>query len=229
MLNIKRQWSIWGKLFRMGEQMKIATKFEAAVSDTDILIDLYRTGTLDLLKIVFKRIVIPYYIYSRELPNIASKFKDGTLFGLKKYIEDNEGYIVVVKDSDMLKEERILKKALIQEIRDIAGRGEVECVSYAHATGISIVVSNNHREFEQLNKPIPPLINTYAIMVNYYHILTIAYLHEKISKVIATEYYEKISKVKGTSHNFDQKMDESIEYFKDNNYIKILELESAIS
>ncbi len=31
--------------------MKIITKFEAAVSDTDILIDLYRTGTLDLLKI----------------------------------------------------------------------------------------------------------------------------------------------------------------------------------
>jgi len=209
--------------------MKIITKFEAAVSDTDILVDLYRTGTLDLLKIVFNKVIIPDYIYSREIPNIATKFKDDTFFGLKKYIEDNEGYIVVVKDSDMLKEERMLKKALIKEIKDIAGRGEVECVSYAHATGIRIVVSNNHREFDELNKPIPPLINTYAIMVNYYHILTIAYLHEKIGKDVATKYYDRINKVKGSSHNFGKKIDESIEYFKDNNYVKILKLENAIT
>ncbi|PKM53548.1 MAG: hypothetical protein CVV00_11860 [Firmicutes bacterium HGW-Firmicutes-5] len=209
--------------------MKIITKFEAAVSDTDILIDLYRTGTLDLLKIVFNKVIIPDYIYSREIPIITIKFKDDTFFGLKKYIEDNEGYIVVVKDSDMLKEERMLKNALIKEIKDIAGRGEVECVSYAHATGIRIVVSNNHREFDELNKPIPPLINTYAIMVNYYHILTIAYLHEKIDKDVATEYYDKINKVKGSSHNFGNKIDESIEYFKDNKYVKILKLENAIT
>ncbi|PKM94244.1 MAG: hypothetical protein CVU84_12350 [Firmicutes bacterium HGW-Firmicutes-1] len=208
--------------------MRVTTKFEAAVSDTDILIDLYRTDTLELFRFLFSKIVIPNYIYTREIPKSASKFKDGTLFGLKKYIEESKGYIEIVKDDDMAKEERILKKALVNEIKDIAGRGEVDCVSHAHATGIKIVISNNHREFEYLNKPIPPLINTYAIMVNYYHILTIAYMHEKIDKALATEYYNKINAVKGSSHSFGQKIDESIEYFRVNNYAKVLELEDAI-
>ncbi len=208
--------------------MSIATKFEAAVSDTDILIDLYRTGNLELFKILFSKIVIPNYIYTREIPKAASKFKDDTLFGLRKYLEENKGYIEIVKDEDMPKEERMLKKALVNKIKDIAGRGEVDCVSHAHATGIKIVVSNNHREFKFLNKPIPPLINTYAIMVNYYHILTIAYLHQKIDKKLATEYYDKINVVKRSSHSFGKKIDESIEYFKENNYIKILGLEDVI-
>lgn len=110
----------------------------------------------------------------------------------------------------------------------VAGRGEVNCVGHAHATGIKIVVSNNHTEFKYLNKPIPPIVNTYAVMINYYHILTIAYYHKKITKTEAEEFYNKVNEVKKSSHKFTRKLNDSVEYFIENNYLNFFELDFLI-
>lgn len=101
--------------------MKINTKYEAAISDTDILIDLFRTNTMEILKLLFKKIVIPSYIYNRELPKTARKFKDHTLSEILSYIEYNKDFFCIVSDDDLTVEERILKKQVINKIDVIAG------------------------------------------------------------------------------------------------------------
>lgn len=208
----------------------IVTKFDAAVSDTDILIDLYRTDTLELLRVLFNKIIIPEYIFQREIPKAANKFKDTTGWGLKEYISNNPDYILVVADKDMPADVRMLKKKIKADtnIDIMAGRGEVECVTYALASGINIVVSNNITEFNYLNTPWAPVINTYAIMVNYYHILTIAVLHGKLTKEEAKVYYDKIRVVKNSDVSFDSKIKESVEYFKESSYVKALNLEGLV-
>lgn len=47
--------------------LKIEEKFEAAISDTDILIDLFTSGTLQILSLLFHKIYIPEFIYEKEL------------------------------------------------------------------------------------------------------------------------------------------------------------------
>lgn len=107
---------------------------------------------------------------------------------------------------------------MIQEREDIAGRGEVECVCYAHASNINFVVSNNHTEFK--------FLDDIAIMLSYYHILSICVLHRKIDMEEATKFYEKINgiKTKSSSHSFEKKFDISCKYFEEKGYMDILEL-----
>ena len=47
--------------------VKIDEKFTAAISDTDILLDLFRCDSFHILSLLFKRIFIPEFIYKMEL------------------------------------------------------------------------------------------------------------------------------------------------------------------
>ncbi len=47
--------------------MKIEDKFEAAISDTDILLDLYKSESFQILSLLFHKIYIPEFIYEKEL------------------------------------------------------------------------------------------------------------------------------------------------------------------
>jgi len=70
--------------------MKIEDKFQAAVSDTDILIDLFKCNAYDILNLLFDKILIPEYIFEKELKKVASRIKGISLYDMKKYFEDEE-------------------------------------------------------------------------------------------------------------------------------------------
>ena len=48
-------------------------KHKIAISDTDILINLAKIDRLDLLDLLFDEIIIPHYVYDKELSKKAGK------------------------------------------------------------------------------------------------------------------------------------------------------------
>ena len=67
----------------------------------------------------------------------------------------------------------------------------------------------------------------HGVMLSYYHVISICFLHGKISYEKAENLYIKINKVKKYSscHTFANKLDLSMDYFKENNLISILRLD----
>lgn len=77
--------------------MKIEDKFEAAISDTDILIDLYKSGCMELFSLLFNRIFITEYIFEKELKRVAGK--DFT--SINSIISDEKSPFEVVWEKDL--------------------------------------------------------------------------------------------------------------------------------
>jgi hypothetical protein len=175
--------------------MKMITKISAAISDTDILLDLYRSNCLELLSYLFSEIHIPEYIYELELKKVAGK----DLIGIMKIINDDNGIFKVIYDKDLDIGVKNLKKALKRDREYIAGPGEVECACYAHVTDIRIVVSNNYTEFKYLDD--------IAIMLSYIHLLTICVNSKILTFEKANEMYDKINNIKNhsSSLSFEQR------------------------
>jgi hypothetical protein len=198
--------------------MKIDDKFHAAVSDTDILIDLYKCNSYNILNLLFDKIVIPEYIFEKELKRVVSRSKDISFYEMKKYFEDPESPFEIIYDKEVNGYTKATKRALKEERQDIAGPGEVECACYAKASGIDFVVSNNHTEFIYLND--------IAVMLSYYHILTICVIHKKITIEEGERLYNLVNNTKASpsTHTFSFKMKKSWEYFMESGYLKILKL-----
>ena len=196
--------------------IKTEEKFRAAISDTDILLDLYRSDAFQILDLLFYKIYIPEYIYEKELKKVAMRYKDITLADLKAKLEDENGIFEIVYESSLDITIKNIKKALVQERKDIAGRGEVECACYAQASGIQFVVSNNHTEFR--------FLDDIAIMLSYVHVLSICVFHNKISANDAEKLYSQVNKIKShpSVDSFQQKLDKSWDYFCDKEYLEIL-------
>lgn len=202
--------------------MKIDEKFEAAISDTDIILDLYRSGCLQILSLLFHKIYIPEFIYENELKKVASRRHDISFDELKQKIEDKNGPFEIVYERNIDTVTKNLKKVLVQEKMDLAGPGEVECACYAHASNIKFVVSNNHTEFRYLND--------IAVMLTYYHILAVCVFHNKIDEPVAEDFYNKVNKIKTkpSSHLFYRKLEESWDYFCESEYLDALILRHCI-
>lgn len=198
--------------------VKIDGKFEAAISDTDILLDLFKSDSFQILDLLFHKIYIPEFIYEKELTRVARRHKDISLDELKSELEDKGGPFEIVYESDLDLVTKNVKKALFQERKDIAGPGEVECACYAKASNINFVVSNNHTEFR--------FLNDIAVMLSYYHVLSICVFHNKIDEESATSLYNKVNQIKSrpSSHSFEKKLDMSWEYFCENKYLEVLKL-----
>jgi predicted nucleic acid-binding protein len=160
---------------------KIDEKFDAAISDTDILIDLFRSDTLQILDLLFHKIYIPEFIYEKELKKVVSRQNDISLEEIQFELEDKSGFFEIVYECGLDIDTKNIRKTLIQERKDLAGRGEVECACFAKAADINFVVSNNSTEFR--------FLNDIAVMLSYYHVLSICVFHNKIDKVTATTFY----------------------------------------
>lgn len=199
--------------------MNIEDKFKAAISDTDILIDLYKSNSFEILSILFEKIYIPEFIYYNELLRVAQRHKDIVLEDLKRKIESDQSPFEIVYDGNLDPTIKNLRNALINEKKDIAGSGEVHCACYAKVSGINLVVSNNHTEFKYLDD--------IAIMISFFHILAICVLHKKITFEEASIFYDKINGIKSkpSIHSFEQKMNRSLDYFEEKEYLSALKID----
>lgn len=194
-------------------------KFKAAISDTDIILDLYKSDLFSLLGILFEKIFITELVYERELKKVARSKMKINYADLIRKIEDEESIFEIVYEKDLDIETKNIKKIVKNERKYWVGPGEVDCAAYAHASSIDFVVSNNHTEFE--------FLNDICIMLSYDHILTISVLHDKLTFQEAKTMYRKINSQKkhSSSHSFKKKMELSKEYFNKCNYTQILKIE----
>lgn len=138
-------------------------KYEAAISDTDILINLAKVDELRILELLFSKIVIPYYIYDVELRRKASIYfikientinKPGSIFEI---VNREKDFVV-----------NSLAKPIIFDKRDLIGPGESECPGYASALGVPIIISDNHTEFKWLDEFITLTHNNIISLCVYF-------------------------------------------------------------
>lgn len=196
----------------------IDEKFKAAISDTDILLDLFKCEAFEILGLLFHKIYIPEFIYEKELKRVARRHKDISVVDLQSHLEAKNGLFEIVYDNELDITTKNIKKALVQERKDLVGPGEVECACFAKASAINFVVSNNHTEFR--------FLNDIAVMLTYYHVLSICVFHNKINKTTAATLYDKVNSIKTnpSHHTFEQKLDHSWDYFCDSDYLEVLRL-----
>lgn len=105
-------------------------KYEGAIADTDILINLASIDRLDILEYLFEKIIIPWYVYEVEIKGKAGRKYSNIVQAIKK-----EGSIFEVKDRKKDKALNYLSKGIINEKKLIIGPGESECAGYAYAVG----------------------------------------------------------------------------------------------
>lgn len=142
-------------------------KYEGAISDTDILINLAKVDELRVLEFIFSKIIIPYYIYNVEL-----RRKAAVNFSKIEKAINKEGSIfqIVNREEDFIVNN--LAKPIINDKKDLIGPGESECAGYASALGIPIIISDNHTEFKWLDEYITLTHNNILSLCVYFKFLT---------------------------------------------------------
>ncbi|HFL2584271.1 TPA: hypothetical protein ACG3KG_003224 [Clostridioides difficile] len=119
-------------------------KYKAAISDTDILINLAKVNRLDILELLFEEITIPHYVYDTEIRKKANRF-----LGIitSKIHEGGVFKLLNRKDDKIINS---IAKPIIDEMYNYIGKGESECAGYAAALGTQIIVSDNTSDFKWL-------------------------------------------------------------------------------
>ena len=186
-------------------------KHKIAISDTDILINLAKIDRLDLLDLLFDEIIIPHYVYDKELSK-----KAGKLFRkINLKINDSDSIFKVV---DRKKDFVINKLAepIIREKYNYIGKGESECAGYASAIGTSIIVSDNKSDFKWLDDEY--------IMLTHNNILAICVNRNLITNEEAENIYTSINNTLSypSSLNFSQVYLKSISRFRKKGWDNIL-------
>ena len=192
-------------------------KYKCAISDTDILIDLFKSDALNLLQVLFEKVYITEFIYEKELKKVANRLRID-FAKLDQIITDPDGIFEIIYDDQLDIPTKKIKKVIFKKRKIFVGPGEADCAAYSHASGINFVVSNNHNEFEFLDDICIPL--------SYTHLLTICCLHKKITFNDAKNIYNKVNskKERPSSQSFKKKFDKSKQYIKENNYTEKLNL-----
>ncbi|MBB6632064.1 hypothetical protein [Clostridium algidicarnis] len=142
-------------------------KYTAAISDTDILINLAKVGRLDLLSLLFSKIIIPFFVYDYEL-----RKKTGIYFSIIEAEIKKEDSIFEIINRE---EDVIVNKLAIPVIRkktDSIGPGESECAGYASALGVPIIISDNHTEFKWLQEYITLTHNNIISLCIYFKLIS---------------------------------------------------------
>lgn len=155
-------------------------KYEAAISDTDILINLAKVDRLDILELVFSKIVIPHFVYDVELRRKAK-----SLFCKIEAEINRQGSIIKVVDRKEDFATNKLAKMTIEKYKKYVGPGESECAGYAEALGIPIIISDNSTEFEWMDDRY--------IMLTHIDILVICTRFKLLSDMEADKVYSDIN------------------------------------
>lgn len=186
-------------------------KHKIAISDTDILINLAKIDRLDLLDLLFDEIIIPHYVYDKELSKKAGKlFRKINL----KINDDDSIFKVVDRKKDFVINK--LAEPIIREKYNYIGKGESECAGYASAIGTSIIVSDNKSDFKWLDDEY--------IMLTHNNILAICVNRNLITNEEAENIYTSINDTLSnpSSLNFSQVYSKSISRFKKKGWDNIL-------
>ncbi|MVX65909.1 hypothetical protein GKZ28_19715 [Clostridium chromiireducens] len=155
-------------------------KYEAAISDTDILINLAKVDRLDILELVFSKIIIPHFVYDVELRRRAQ-----SLFcKIEQEVNRKDSIFEVIdrKEDFVLNK---LAKPTIDEYKKYVGPGESECAGYAEAFRIPIIISDNSTEFQWMNDRY--------IMLTHIDILVICTRFKLLSDMEADKIYSDIN------------------------------------
>lgn len=186
-------------------------KHKIAISDTDILINLAKIDRLDLLDLLFEEIIIPHYVYDKELSK-----KAGKLFGKInfKIMDANSIFKVVDRKKDFVINK--LAEPIIREKYNYIGKGESECAGYAAAIGTSIIVSDNTSDFEWLDDEY--------IMLTHNNILAICVNGNLITSEEAESIYTSINDTlsQPSGLNFSKVYSKSISRFKKKGWNDVL-------
>lgn len=186
-------------------------KHKIAISDTDILINLAKIDRLDLLDLLFDEIIIPHYVYDKELSE-----KAGRLLGKinSKINDDDSIFKVVNRKKDFVINK--LAEPIIREKYNYIGKGESECAGYASAIGTSIIVSDNTSDFKWLDDEY--------IMLTHNNILAICVNWNLITNEEAEKIYTSINDTLSypSSLDFSQVYSKSISRFKKKGWDNIL-------
>lgn len=187
--------------------------YKAAVSDTDILVNLAKVERLDILGFIFKEIVIPEYVYDREIKRKAKK-----QLGIINSAINKEESIFTIRNRREEPAINLLAKDTIEDYSSIIGKGESECAGYATALRIPIIISDNSREFKWLESRY--------IMLTHIDILYLCIHFSKLSQQEAESIFDSINDMleQPTDKSFDVKMNESRKAIKNKGWHKPLRL-----
>lgn len=188
-------------------------KYKGAISDTDILINLAKGDCLNLLEFLFDEIIIPQFIFDKELSK-----KAGVSYTKIVQAINNENSIFKVVDRFNDKLINNIAKDIILEKKKLIGPGESECAGYAAALGIPIIISDNYTEFKWLEEEY--------ITLTHRNILTLCVYFDYISKETAKDMFNNINS--SLSHSsclsFEEFYSKSIRRFNEKGWCEFLGL-----
>jgi len=184
-------------------------KYIAAISDADILIHLAKANALDILPLLFEKIIIPKYVFELEIKAHAGSY----LSVIEQYIGNDKLLRVEDRESDRVV--NLLAKPIIEDKRIMVGRGESECAGYATAMGIPIIISDNENEFKYFEE---------YVMLTYYNILTLLVYWSHLDQEMAKSKYEDVNNILGhpSGKTFEIRQRDTLNKIKINEWEKPL-------
>jgi predicted nucleic acid-binding protein len=185
-------------------------KYIAAISDTDILINLAKVDRLDLLSLLFSKIIIPFFVYDYELRKKTGIYFSKIEAEIKK---ENSIFEIVNREDDVIVNK--LATPVIREKKDSIGPGESECAGYASALGVPIIISDNHTEFKWLQE---------YITLTHNNIISLCIYFKLISDIEGEEVFNSINDLlsRPTRLTFDLVYTRSFKRFKDSGWNEYL-------
>lgn len=192
-------------------------RYKGAVSDTDILLNLASIDRLEILEHLFKKIIIPWYVYDIEIKRNAGREYSKIVQAINK-----EGSIFEVKDRKKDKALNFLSKEIIAEKKMLIGPGESECAGYAYALRIPIIISDNYTEFKWLDE---------FITLTHRNILSLCVYFGNITKEEGVEMFNGINEqlTRPTENDFDYFYEKSMNRFRQHGWNSFLGIASDSS
>ncbi len=188
-------------------------RYIGAISDTDILINLAKIKRLDILGFLFEKIIIPHYVYEREI-----KTKAGIYYSVIVQEINKDGSIFEILNRKKDAALNGLSKRMIEEKKKLIGPGESECAGYATALRIPIIISDNYTEFKWLEE---------FITLTHRNILTLCVYFNDMTKEDAEEIFNRINSklTRPTQNTFDDFYNKSINDFRKKGWNKYLRID----
>jgi predicted nucleic acid-binding protein len=185
-------------------------KLTASVSDTDILINFGKIDRLDVIDLLFDKIVVPKKI-TEELVRIDRH--QYTKVHRKTY-DTQSGFEFQDRHKDKVLNR--LARDTIEYYREIIGPGEAECAGYAKASNIDIIISDNYTEFEELEEEF--------IMLTHRDLIFLCFNHNLLTRKDAEALFSLINQNldRPTKITFDEWHDRSITRMHEKGWNKIL-------
>lgn len=185
-------------------------KLRASVGDTDFLINVTKSGRIDIFENIFTEVIIPAYIAEREMINHGKEER----FFLKKHKRINPSSPIVFKDRE--KEGKLYNKIALTEFRkrlEEIDQGEAECCGYAKASNTKIILSDNKRDYSDME-------NAGYILLGHREILTLNAFYGVMTKCDCETIYDSINNSLSapSSFDFNDTYDRALKRIRDNGW-----------